>query len=216
MRLKGVTQAEVAAAFGVKQPSVSEWIKFGRIGKKHITRLVQYFSVQVGPEHWGLPPSWGASVPEAPPTDPSNVYEITPRKRVPLIDWIRAGHFGDIEDNHHAGEADEWVDVYDTKPGESSFALRVTGDSMTSPHPGERSFPEGTVIVVDPLRGATAGDYVVAKDVMTQKATFKKLTTDGGRWFLKPLNPSYPIVEIDDPALRVIGRVIEAVTRQKL
>lgn len=151
-----------------------------------------------------------------PRSEPSNVYEITPRKRVPLISWVIAGNLEDIEDHGQPGEADEWVEVYDTLPGENAFALRVKNDSMTSPHPGERSFPEGTVIVVDPLRGASAGDYVVAKDVVTQQATFKKLTTDGGRWFLKPLNPIYPTVEIDDPSLRVIGRVIEAVTRQKL
>lgn len=153
---------------------------------------------------------------ESPQPDASNVYEITPRRRVPIVSWVAAGNLEDIVDNHHPGEADEWVDVYDTLPSESAFALRVKNDSMTSPHPGERSFPEGTVIVVDPLRGSNAGDFVIAKDVVGQKATFKKLITDGGRWFLKPLNPAYPTVEIDDPALRVIGRVIEAVTRQKL
>jgi predicted XRE-type DNA-binding protein len=63
MELKGVTQAEVAEAFGVKQPSVSEWVKMGRIHKKHITSLVRYFSTHVGPEHWGLPAHWGASTP---------------------------------------------------------------------------------------------------------------------------------------------------------
>jgi SOS-response transcriptional repressor LexA len=56
----------------------------------------------------------------------------------------------------------------------------------------------------------------VAKDVHTQQATFKQLTTDGGRWFLRPLNPAYPTMEIDDPAMRVIGRVIEFQTRGKL
>lgn len=146
----------------------------------------------------------------------SNVTEIAPRRSVPLISWVRAGDFEDVQDHLLPGEADEWVDVYDTKPGQSAFALRVDGDSMTSPYPGELSFPEGTIIVVDPLRGAAAGDFVVAKDVHTQRATFKKLTTDGGRWYLKPLNPSYPTIEIDDPAMRIIGRVIEYQTRGKL
>jgi SOS-response transcriptional repressor LexA len=80
---------------------------------------------------------------------------------------------------------------------------------MTSPYPGEVSFPDGTIIIVDPMRQCGAGDFVIAKDVSTQRATFKKLTTDGGRWFLKPLNPSYPTIEIDHPSLRTVGRVIE-------
>lgn len=137
-------------------------------------------------------------------------------KRVPLISWVAAGHLDEIEDHFEPGDAHEWVEAYDSNPGPSSFALRVVGDSMTSPIPGALSFPEGTVIVVDPARGCDAGDFVVAKDVISQKATFKKLVTDGGRWYLRPLNPTFPTVEIDDPHLRVIGRVVEYQTRGKL
>lgn len=64
MTLKGVKQDAVAAEFGIKQPSVSEWTKLGRIGKKHIPRLVKYFEDVVGPEHWGLPPEWASSGPQ--------------------------------------------------------------------------------------------------------------------------------------------------------
>lgn len=55
MAEKGVKQADVAAAFGIRQPSVSEWLSTGRIGKKHIPKLIEYFSDAVGPDHWGLP-----------------------------------------------------------------------------------------------------------------------------------------------------------------
>lgn len=51
---KGVTQQQVADAFGVRQASVSEWGKTGRIAKKHLNLLVEYFSDVVGAEHWGL------------------------------------------------------------------------------------------------------------------------------------------------------------------
>lgn len=51
---KGVTQGEVAIAFGVRQSSVSEWLKFGRISKKHLPRLFDYFDDVVGRDHWGL------------------------------------------------------------------------------------------------------------------------------------------------------------------
>jgi len=139
----------------------------------------------------------------------ANIQPVTRKGRVPLISWVIAGNLEEIQDMYQPGEADEWIDAWETKPGANSFALKVSGDSMTSPYPGERSFPDGTIIIVDPGRACDAGDYVVAKDVATQQATFKRLAHDGGRWFLKPLNPTYPILEIDDPALRVIGRVIE-------
>jgi predicted XRE-type DNA-binding protein len=54
MTRKGVTQNDVAAEFGVAQSSVSEWIKYGRIAKKHLNHLVVYFAAEVGPQHWGL------------------------------------------------------------------------------------------------------------------------------------------------------------------
>ncbi len=145
-----------------------------------------------------------------------NFEEVEVKRRVPLISWVKAGLWGAIEDHFHPGEAEEWAEAYDTKPGDNAFALRVTGDSMTNPIPGDRSFPEGTIIIVDPGRSASAGDFVIAKDVATQKATFKRLVSDGGRWFLKPLNPTYPTVEIDDPDIRVIGKVVEYQTRGKL
>lgn len=138
-----------------------------------------------------------------------NVAPAPQRQKVPLISDVQAGSLRDIVDMFEPGVAEDWIDVYESTPGERAFALRVSGDSMTNPHAAD-SFPEGTIIIVDPDRSASAGDFVVAKDVVTQQATFKKLTHDGGRWYLKPLNPAYPTMEIDDPALRVIGRVIES------
>lgn len=71
MSAKRVVQRVVAAEFGIKQPSVSEWVKHGRIDKSHINHLVAYFSDVVRPSHWGLPDEWGAmpasSTPPAPP-----------------------------------------------------------------------------------------------------------------------------------------------------
>lgn len=140
----------------------------------------------------------------------SNVTELDPqRTRVPLISWIQAGELSDVVDLFHPGEAVQWEDAFKSTPSRYSYALLVEGDSMVNTS-GVHSFPPGTVLIVDPERASNAGDFVIAKDVQTQKATFKQLTTDGARWYLKPLNAQYPTIEIDDPAMRVIGRVIEA------
>jgi hypothetical protein len=60
IRLKGVSNAEVARYFGVKGPSVYDWLRYGRIGKKHIDRMVSYFADVVPPEHWGIASSLGS------------------------------------------------------------------------------------------------------------------------------------------------------------
>lgn len=54
MELKLVSQSAVAREFGIKQPSVSEWIRYGRIGKRHIPHLVAYFAGVVRPEPQAL------------------------------------------------------------------------------------------------------------------------------------------------------------------
>lgn len=54
IRLKGVTKTAVADHFGIKGPSVYDWINHGRVSKKHLTAMFDYFSDVVGPEHWGI------------------------------------------------------------------------------------------------------------------------------------------------------------------
>lgn len=136
-----------------------------------------------------------------------NVTLIKPKSPpIPVVSWVQAGDLTEIKEAH---QIDEWVRAWHAIPSKRAFAVRVDGDSMTSPYPSQQSFPQGTLLIVDPERAANAGDYVIAKDISTQKATFKRLVQDGGRWFLKAINPAYPLIEIDDPAIRVIARVIE-------
>jgi len=45
MAVKGVTKAEVAAHFGIKPPSVYDWVNHGRISKKHLPELFNYFGI---------------------------------------------------------------------------------------------------------------------------------------------------------------------------
>ncbi|KPV08911.1 hypothetical protein APR50_10600 [Variovorax paradoxus] len=159
----------------------------------------------------------GLSVAELMGGGEPNIEQLEQGAKVPLISWVEAGLLSDISDPFQPGDADEWVTASESHPSKGSFALRVTGSSMTSPDPeAQYNFPDGTVLLVDPERSVDPGDFVIAKDVETQKATFKRLAYDGGRWYLRPLNPNFKTVEIDDPKLRIIGRVIEYQRRGKL
>lgn len=63
---KRVTKKELAEHFGVKPPSVQDWVRRGTIDKDKLVELWAYFADVVGPEHWGLP--WHFTpVPPAPP-----------------------------------------------------------------------------------------------------------------------------------------------------
>lgn len=127
-----------------------------------------------------------------------------------MISLMEAG----LLERSEPASSHEWVTAWHTTPGARSFGLRVEGDSMASSS-GSPSFPAGTTIIVDPDRKAQSGDYVIARDPQG-RPTFKQLMGDGAAWYLRPLNPAYPTVEIDEPELRVIGVVIEYAIGGKL
>lgn len=198
----GYKKSAIARAAGKSPAAVTQWIS----GETKEIKADSAAGIQAVT---GFSAVWIATGKGPKMVAVGNVSAVSEKRRVPLISWVQAGSWSDVQDNYAAGEADEWESAFNSSPGDNAFALMVEGESMTSPYPGELSFPPGTIIIVDPGRAAGPGDFVVAKDVSTQQATFKRLAFDGGRWFLKPLNPTFPTIEIDDPAMRVIGRVIE-------
>lgn len=207
-----ISQAEIARATGAKPPSVSAWFSGD-------TKTMKLVTATKAASLYGVSALWLATgdgpkkqsvqSQSAIPVEKSNVSEIERRAKVPLISLIQAGRLTDVCDLLISVDSCQWVEPIYTYPSRQAYALRVEGDSMESPIPGAQTFLEGTTLIVDPDVSCGPNDYVIAKDIATGKATFKKLTTDGVRWYLKPLNPIYPTVEIDDPALRVIGKVIE-------
>lgn len=110
----------------------------------------------------------------------SEHYATTPR--VPMLTWEQAG----LEMPEEVGT---WVPVT-RRVGKGSFALRISGDAM------ENEFCDGDTIVVDPNVDTSHNRYVVVRSPGSPHATFKQLIVDGGRRFLKPLNPRYPITEL--------------------
>ena len=115
---------------------------------------------------------------------------------VPLISLVTAGQWCEQPELYHAGDAEEWM----PKPrgaGERTYALRVDGDSMTSPFPNQRSYPHGIIIYVDPDKPCINGSRVIAK-LSSGETTFKTYVEDMGKRYLKPINTQYDKLELDD------------------
>jgi SOS-response transcriptional repressor LexA len=89
-----------------------------------------------------------------------------------------------------------------------TYALRVNGDSMA--RDAGDTFPEGSIIIVEPELKAEPGDYVIAL-IDDGQTTFKQLIRDGGDLYLKPLNTRYPIKPLGK--VKVIGVVREFTKR---
>lgn len=195
-------QTQLAKDMGVSQKGARKWLEGEAIpAQENLMKLTRLAKV-------GL--DWLATGRPEGQRDSSyyNTSSLPASHYVPVISWIRAGAMDDIEIVQEP-ESGEWPEVrVDGRVGNRAWALRVEGDSMDDGTP--TGIREGSTIICDPDLAPHANAYVIAKDTTTQQATFKKLVTDGGRWYLKPLNRAYPTIEIDDPQLRVIAVVVEA------
>ncbi len=75
-----------------------------------------------------------------------------------------------------------------THCGGEPFALTVLGDSMVP------EFVEGHVIIIDPEGIIKNGAFVLA--IYNGEYIFRQLIMENDKYFLKPLNNHYPMLEI--------------------
>lgn len=108
----------------------------------------------------------------------------------PLISWVQAGTWEEIVDNFAPGDAEQWIEA-PVKVSKNSYWLRVVGESMLDPT-GKRSFKDGDLVLVEPHAYAENGSLVVVRLDDESEATFKQLIIEGGRKYLKALNPNWP------------------------
>lgn len=199
----GLTQKELAIKTGIEQPAISQLETGKSLKSTHIATIAQACGVSA---IW-LDKGTGGMTEETsgfdanvePALGPVRFYEY------PEISWVQAGIAAEAMDLSNVATCE--VHPSDAWAGPNGFWLRVKGPSMTSPN--GMSFPEGMVILVAPGFDVESGQYAVAKITETNEATFKQFIWDSGRAYLKPLNPSFPTVEVDGEWI-VVGRVVDA------
>lgn len=173
----------------------------GKNGKKRIADDM----VEIIESAFSLPRGWMDGVAD---TGHGNIsFAATHRsaKEFPLISWVSAGQWNEAIEPYKLDEIDDWPETT-VNAGPHSFWLSVRGDSMTSPV--GFTVPEGMIILVDPSKEAKSGKLVVAKLTNDNEATFKMYQEDAGRKFLRPLNPQYPITEVNGNCT-IIGVVVD-------
>ncbi|WP_257604190.1 LexA family transcriptional regulator [Pseudomonas tolaasii] len=122
----------------------------------------------------------------------------------PEISWRQAG--AGIRALKLSGTSSRITHKSEIFAGPLGFWLRVTGSSMVST--SEVSFPEGYLILVAPEVDPRPGQFVVARLIASNEATFKQLVWDAGEFFMKPLNPAYPIKHMGDE-WEIVGTVVD-------
>lgn len=127
-------------------------------------------------------------------------------KKVPLISWVSAGMWCEAIDNYNPGDAEDWLPC-PVNCSHNTFALNVSGNSMTSMIPGSKTYPDRCVIYVDPGVQVTNGCNVIAKLKDQDEVTFKTYREDAGKKWLIPINPQYEKILIDENII-ICGVVI--------
>lgn len=173
-------------------------------GKKGRKRIADDM-VEIIEKAFSLPRGWMDGVADSGHGNVSYSGEHKRAKGFPLISWVSAGQWLEAVEPYKLEEIDEWPETT-AHASENAFWLTVRGDSMTSPV--GFTVPEGMIILVDPSKEAKSGKLVVAKLINDNEATFKMYVEDAGRRFLKPLNPQYPMTEINGNC-QIIGTVID-------
>ncbi|WP_249213181.1 MULTISPECIES: LexA family transcriptional regulator [unclassified Tatumella] len=187
MKILNLRSSHLASATGASKGTVSQWVNGGtEPSAKYISRLCEVLGVT---ERWL---NDGGLIEET----TSNAYPGPDlRRRVPLLSTVQAGHWREMIDGT-LGDVTEWIDTT-AKVSSYSFALRVSGDSMSSPAGHGISIPNGSIVIVDPQIEPVNGKIVVARLRGTSEATVKKLVIDGPNTYLMPLNPLYMPIPVD-------------------
>lgn len=213
-----LTQVQAAAASGVNQSDISKIERGETERPQGLLALARAYGCS---PHWldtgdGAAP-WQQSGAAANDTaghnessDPSNVTagpDMRGRGLYPLISAVQAGDWTAICDSFQPGDAEDWLPS-PKDLGPAGFLLKVKGPSMTNPDGGRENFPEGISLHIRPEEDVHPGDFVVAKRVADDEATFKKLVLVDGELFLHAINPNWPKPYIKlEPGDRIVGKL---------
>ncbi|RZI60280.1 MAG: helix-turn-helix domain-containing protein [Pseudomonas sp.] len=189
----GLSEREFAERVGVSRGAVQQWEKPGGTAPRRSSqhRVAQVLGISVAELVSGG-------------TNTSVGYEM--RAEVPLVSRVEAGNYTVVDNFKRTGDFEMVAVSVPIK--RHTYALRVHGDSMVSDTAD--SFPEGSIVVVEPEMEALPGDYVIVLNEHNE-TTFKQLVDDAGDLYLKPLNTRYPIKPLG--TAKVIGVVREFTKR---
>lgn len=232
---KGVAKADVARHFGVKPPSVQDWINRGTIDKGRLQQLWQYFGDVVGPEHWGLAPATHqdervsfSRVFREPAADYENARRAPTLQ--PILSWeheedlpdgefvliprldihLSAGHGRDQVEIEFAEKAPiafraDWIRKKRLKPSKLA-AMAAIGDSM------EDRIHDGDLLAVDTSQTEVIDGKVYALWYEGGERVKRLYRMPGGGLRIHSDNDSrYPDIVLppaDLEHVRIIGRVV--------
>lgn len=195
LKMHGIDKVAFADKASINSSQLSQYFSGNKIIGDGVASRIE--------ESFGLPKYWLDQ-------NRSTIQTVKTVRTVPVLTWVKAGLF------HETGELqyDETEPVYDEEYPQNVYWLTVKGDSMLP------RFHEGDLILIDPDRQPSVGDFVIAikldanggyEDAMTFKkyreGFDEKLCQNYCQ--LVPLNEDYAIIDSRHTPFEVRGVVLE-------
>lgn len=192
-----LTEAELAKRSGIPQPTIHR-ILSGKTEfpqKAALEALSALFSVSIN-QLLGREPLLDKK-------HLANVSKLGEISKVPLISWEELLNWPAMLASHSSVLGTKWIPTY-VNVSKNAFALEVIDSSM------EPKFPEGTVLIIDPLRPAKDRDFVIVC-LSGKQPVFKQVIIDGTNKYIKSLNPdlSHTVHRLDKND-KIIGALSQA------
>ncbi|TCB50994.1 helix-turn-helix domain-containing protein [Acinetobacter sp. ANC 4779] len=201
LKEKGYKPADLARATEVSGVAVGKWIHGDSQPKAGKLKLIARFL--------GVSDDWLLTGKEAPVRFDNNIdlsqKFVLAGRPIPVISWVAAGSFGDIETVLKDAEIDEYLPPI-KECGKNGYGLIVVGNSMKPDFkPGDRIYVNPDIQTFD----LQTDDLVIIACSGETEATFKKLIIEGGDKYLQPLNPNWPeqIIKLTEDC-RLVGKVV--------
>jgi SOS-response transcriptional repressor LexA len=184
---RGISQVELAKAVGIKQPTVASLESGRSANSKLLPQIAGFLRV---PYLWLLSGTGDMNT--------INTKETLSIRMIPVLSSAQ------ITSGNNMENLSRWLPA-PTSCSSSSFAFEISGDSMTS-SAGHRSYPDKTIVFVDPaVKANLDGRRVMAK--VGDSLIVRTYRTDLGKAYLAPINSTYQSVEVTSD-VKIIGVVI--------
>ena len=205
MERTGVSENKLWRETGVNQSTINRILSGETLEPKmsNVDKLAAYFGLE------GHDLITGNIDGDVAPVTEQNFSNLEKQYSVPLLTWDQIRNFRQFVDDEAKDRKLQGVTMIKVSrvDGPRVFCCKVEGDSMSSSET-RHSFPDGTVVQIDPDTPAENQSYVIAKPNKAAAPVFKQLVIDGDRRYLKPLNSRYPIIECG-PDFEIIGVAVE-------
>lgn len=201
MQELGLTQEELANKLGVTRSAVAHYVQGTRHPPlKQVIKLAAVLKVS---------PAWLQFGKEQETTTTSSQRSAKISNRIPILDWQQA------RDYHSKSPKDKtnfhnYLEYFNRNQIDC-YALLIKGDSMVSPMGQGVSFNQGSYIVVDPDKSPTHGNFVITATGKNKETVLRQYIEEGGIAYLKPLNPQYPLMQLER-GTKIVGVVVASIS----